>query len=168
MPESTLAPDSPAERRVVAPAMVKADKTALRPHRPFTANVPRDPVRGLSPHEGAAKEPRRIESPALPLRGGAPIAEPASSGSKYPGARLRAWPTPTAHALDVPASTERTSDSGAAAQECHVARQTIPTCCNRLDRSEKPDAFSLSEGDLCFWFSFVRPTLQMSRAPSAT
>ena len=55
----------------MTPAMVEPDRPYWDLTQPFTANVPRDPARGLSPHDGPAKEPRRIEPPALRLCEGA-------------------------------------------------------------------------------------------------
>ena len=82
-------------------------QTERGPHQPFTATVPCDPVPGLSPHDGPATEPRRIESPALPLCEGAPTAEPASAGSTCPGDRLRTWPPPTARPATGPCRPKR-------------------------------------------------------------
>ena len=36
-------------------------------HQPFAATAPRDPSLGMSPNNGSAKEPRRVEAPALRL-----------------------------------------------------------------------------------------------------
>ena len=62
MPENDPTLEQPAERRAVTPAMVRSRQTTRGPRQPFTANVPRDPVCGLSPRDGSPKEPRRIES----------------------------------------------------------------------------------------------------------
>ena len=45
--------------------MVKPDKRHWEFHQPFTATVPRDPVREWSPHDGLAQEARRVKSPEL-------------------------------------------------------------------------------------------------------
>ena len=59
----------------------------------------------------------------------------------------------------------KTPATAAPPPERAMSREKAPTCGNQPDCPEKPDAFSLSEGDLGSWFSFVRPTLKMSRAP---
>ena len=163
MPESALAPASPAERRVGTPATAKPDKTALGSHRPFTANVARDPIRGLSPHDDPAKEPRGIESPALPAVRRSPDRPPASSGSTCPGDRLRTWPSPTARPATCPCRPRRPMTAAPppeSAMSCETNSdllQPAPT-----PGEARCGFFCLKV--ICVLVFFVRPTLKMSRA----
>ena len=95
-------------------------------------------------------------APAPPCEG-APTAETASSGSKCPGARLRTWPSPTAHACDLPALTERTPDCGAADRECVLVLIGLRHAANDPDDRSSPIRFVLRLSDPCFWF---RPSVQ--------
>ena len=123
MSEREPTPEQPAERRAATPVTVRPDNSATRRPQPFAANVPCDPVRGLSPHDGPAKESRRIESLALQLCDGAPTAESASSGSTCPGDRLRSRFPPTARPPNCPCRPKRPA-TAAPPPESAMSRET--------------------------------------------
>ena len=127
--------------------------------------MPCDPVRGLSPHDGPAKEPRRLESRVAAVRR-SPDRRAGVSGITMPWRSIEDVAPTDGPSGNWPLPTEETNDGGAAAREGHVARNEFRPAATDPDARRNQMRFLCLKLIRVSWFLFVRPTRRFSRGGS--